>query len=64
MKPFLIQEMYRCQCVILKGNKHHNFICDKLFDYRQPHQHVHLKGKKYYSVLIQECSLRKETSTY
>ena len=34
-----------------KGNKHHIGIVDTLFDYQQPHQHVHLNGKKrYYSV--------------
>ena len=27
-------------------NKHRLCICDNFFNYRQPHQHIHLKGKK------------------
>ena len=27
-------------------NKHRLCICDNFFNYRQPHQHIHIKGKK------------------
>ena len=29
-----------------EGNKHRVCIRDNYFDYRQPHQHIHLKEKK------------------
>ena len=36
-----------------EGNKR-NYIFDNLFDCRQPHQHIHLKGKKYHNTQIQK----------
>ena len=46
-KPFMIPEMYGCQCMILyKGNKHHLCIRDNLLNCGQPHNHIHLKEKK------------------
>ena len=38
--------MYGCQCIILEGNKDHIYICDKVFNFWQLHQHIHLKENK------------------
>ena len=40
-KSFMIREMYGCQWMILMG-----IIHDNLFNCRQPHQHIHLKGEE------------------